>query len=367
MLYKIFRTLKSILIINFKIIYFKIINSKKKILIFYHPKKKLTNISVDHIEFLFSKNNKFNVIFCIGHEDANFTLNNYFFVSQRFLHFLPLVDFFLSSYVCDNFPKNCKKIYIHHDIYDTPVVDNKIQKNFLMRLKKYDFILLPNQISINYFKIILKKNKIKNKLVFENVGYLKLQYLKKIKKRKSLNLNKVVIAPTNIYSFGNLTIYPNIRKIISFLLNNTNYNIILRPHPSNREDSKFLKIKKIFENNSRFTFDDKKNYYQNYLTSDFMITDMSGTAYTYSFFTYKPVIFFVNLQEIKKKGFQKLNYFKNIKKIGYQTNNLPKLKNIIKKMKRNNRFKLRKIVDLESKIFSVKNSKKKILKILNNC
>ena len=49
---KISRTIQSILILNLKIIKFKILEPKKKILIFFHPKKNLTNISILHSIFV---------------------------------------------------------------------------------------------------------------------------------------------------------------------------------------------------------------------------------------------------------------------------------------------------------------------------
>ena len=48
-----------------------------------------------------------------------------------------------------------------------------------------------------------------------------------------------------------------------------------------------------------------------------LITDISGTAYTYAFLTNNPVIFFLKSKKILKKNkFNNLNYFIDINKVG---------------------------------------------------
>ena len=48
-----------------------------------------------------------------------------------------------------------------------------------------------------------------------------------------------------------------------------------------------------------------------------LITDISGTAYTYAFLTNKPVIFFSkNEKLINELGYGKLSYFEDRNKIG---------------------------------------------------
>jgi hypothetical protein len=57
-----------------------------------------------------------------------------------------------------------------------------------------------------------------------------------------------------------------------------------------------------------------------------MITDFSGTSYTYSFSTLKPVIFFSpNEIKLKSMSISKLNFFKDRNKIGLITINQNRL------------------------------------------
>ena len=73
----------------------------------------------------------------------------------------------------------------------------------------------------------------------------------------------------------------------------------MRPHPRdiNKNFYQNLKKKKIRITNF-FLFDDSNNYLETYNNSFLMITDLSGTAYTYAFLTKKPVIFFFQEEKI---------------------------------------------------------------------
>ena len=73
-----------------------------------------------------------------------------------------------------------------------------------------------------------------------------------------------------------------------------------------------------------------------YSNTKFLITDISGTAYTYAFFTKKPVIFFSSKEKLLKKyKFDELSYFIDRKKIGLIVQNFKELSNAVKKIKAN--------------------------------
>ena len=84
------------------------------------------------------------------------------------------------------------------------------------------------------------------------------------------------------------------------MLLKTNYKIIFRPYPANR-DSKLIKnIKKKFEKEKIFSLDMSDDYFEIYSRSLCLITDISGTAYTYAFMTGRPIIFFSNNESTLK-------------------------------------------------------------------
>ena len=159
--------------------------------------------------------------------------------------------------------------------------------------------------------------------------YLKLDYfLKKIKNNKNKICKQILIAPTNFRSFPTLTMQNDLDKIILNLLK-LKFKVIYRPHPSNLFEKKVLKIFYKYKNNDNFVFDKSHDYSKSFQSSDIMITDMSGTAYTYVVLNLKPVIFFNNEKEIKKFNYNHLNYFKSRTKVGYIAKNIKSIKKVL--------------------------------------
>jgi hypothetical protein len=66
-----------------------------------------------------------------------------------------------------------------------------------------------------------------------------------------------------------------------------------------------------------------------------MITDLSGTAYTFSFLTNSPVLFFSINEKKTFKDYSKLNHFTDRKKIGDIVTNINNLEKKIKKLIKN--------------------------------
>ena len=101
-----------------------------------------------------------------------------------------------------------------------------------------------------------------------------------------------------------------------------------------------------------------------------LITDFSGTAYTYSFSTNKPVIFFWKKNYGKLfNNLKKLNYFKDRNEIGYIVNSLKNLNNKLNKIRKNETLFKDKIKKLRNKRIqyfgnSLRITKKEIEKLL---
>ena len=78
-----------------------------------------------------------------------------------------------------------------------------------------------------------------------------------------------------------------------------------------------------------------------------MITDLSGTAYTFIYSTMKPVIFYSkNEQTLQKGEFKSLMYFKDRKKVGYIVRNKNELLKKAKKINKNHKTIKQKIYNL---------------------
>ena len=327
------RNIYSVLILSLIIIYFKL--KKKKIIFFYHPKKLLTLIHKYYIEDLLEgMNENYSIIY--GHEVNKNVGKKYFYIKQGYLKFILSIDLFISNNICDVFTRNSIRIYIHHDIYD-PWIHKKKEKLF-QKILKYDFIFLPNKKSIIMIQDFFRKNNSNSNNKIPSLietGYVKLDYIRKnVDSDKIIKKNSIVIAPTNLLSFEKLSMINYLEELINILLANVKSEIIFRPHPSNRKDQKILKIERIFKNNKNFYLDISDNYLNTYSKSYCLITDLSGTAYTYAFLTKKPVIFFSkNEKLINELGYHKLAYFKDREKIGIIIQDLKQIQNTINNIK----------------------------------
>ena len=355
----------SIIVINIKIIYFKFKN--KKIIFFYDPNKRHTQ-SINYIEDLFDNFGKEFLIF-FGFNSPNISGNKNYYIKYSFLKWIYKVDIFLSNNVCDIFTNNSIKIYLHHDIYDSPLIDLKKEKKLFQRLAKYDFLFLSNKKSTIMFNNFFNKynsNLSGNIPKIIETGYLKLDYLKKnIKTYNSIN-NNIVIAPTIREHIKKLSMFDDLKKIIEILLTNTASKVIFRPHPIDRKTHFTLEIEESFKNDNNFKLDISNDYFDTYLNSMCLITDISGTAYTYAFLTNKPVIFFSkNEKLINELGHGNLSYFEDRNKIGVIIKNsneifeiINNIKYIEKKIKISNSSLLKEMDYLG-------NSKNRIKKIIN--
>ncbi len=305
----------SLLIINLIIIYFKL--KKKKIVFFYHPKKLLTLMHKFYIEDLLEDmSENYSVIY--GHEINKNIGKKYFYIKQGYLKFIFNIDLFVSNNLCDVFPPRSKKIFMDHNIYDDPWVPRNKEKETCQRFLRYNFVFLSSETKIKAVREMFKEYNFEKFPNLKEIGYPKIDYLKKKYTEKlKMKKNSIVIAPTLFESIPEFTILDYLKDIIYELLKSTSYNIILRPHPANRNHTKIYELIKYFKNNTRFQCDSSENYIDTYAKSQILITDISGTAYTFAFLTLCPVIFFSpNDDPIKKNNYDKLNFFLNRIKIG---------------------------------------------------
>ena len=231
------------------------------------------------------------------------------------------VDYFISNNICDVLIKKAKKIYMHHNIYDDPWVPKNKEEQMCKRLSYYDYIFLSSEKSLQMTSQMFNEYKVINKPKLIEIGYPKIDFLfSKLNKEENKEKN-ILIAPTQIDGFPEFTIATHLKDLFTILLNNTNYNIIFRPHPRDRNNSIIKKLIINFEKNERFNYDTSENYIDTYCKSYLLITDISGTAYTYAFLTSNPVIFITpNESKLANYNYDKLNFFLDRNKIGKTIN-----------------------------------------------
>ena len=210
---------------------------------------------------------------------------------------------------------------MHHDISTAPLVDKNKEKDLFQRLIKYDLIFSPQKKScIMFHKFLNKHNKKKslgNIPTIYEVGYPKLDYLRRKKIKKNLSEKIIVIAPTDFRHVQKLSIYNELDIIIDLILKKTTYTIYFRPYPANLKSEKILRLIKKYINNKKFNLDNSNDYTDVYSKSRYLLTDISGTAITYSYFTNRKVIFYSRNEKLVKKMFYSDNsYFKDRNRFG---------------------------------------------------
>jgi hypothetical protein len=372
-----FKSLISVILINTIIIYSRI--NKKKIIFFYHPRKLAVGIHTFYVEDLLEEFRESSVII-YGYNDIKNLGKNYFFIKSSYLKLLLGVDIFMSANMSDVVVANSKKVFLNHHIYDSPLINFEKEKVLCRRFSKYDIVFLPSQDLIKLFNEMFARYSsfadIKKPTLIE-IGYPKFDFLeKKINNIKSLR-NCILISPTNIYFYSDpkFSLLNELDKLITELIDNTEFNIIFRPHPLNRRDPKILKIKNKFNNSSKFIYDASEDYSLTFSKSICFITDQSDTAYMFAFLTKHPVVFYSNKNleylinseesEIKKYGYCNLKYFKNREKVGaiisqaeFASEKINKIKNNLKKYELS-------ISELIKEIRYLGKSKKKFIEEIN--
>ena len=328
-------SIKSIIFINLLIIFKKIFNHNLKIVFFYFPVKSYQNNILELIDEI-RKENNLDVILAYNKGSSN-EVKNYdkaFFLNLGYLKYIQNIDIFLSSYIVYEFPNSLNKIYINHDIYDAPWVNPEIEKKLINILVRYDYVFLSSDISISDLKKKINQHpdikSNKNKISLINTGYLKLDHVYQNLKKNNSAEESILLAPTLSSLLTDYNLDKFVDSIIEEILKNDKFKLIYRPHPGdliNKE--KKLVIKNIYEkyrNQSNFSLDDNSSYLDSYKKSKILITDFSGTAYTYAFSKLRPVIFFSkNEKKLIKSELNELFYFKDRGTVGKIIQNIDRL------------------------------------------
>jgi len=345
------------------IIFYKIRNSKKKIIFFYFPVKAYYKNIIEVIDSLKQKKN-FDLYILYNKSSKEILKKNYhsFFFDFNYLKFIPFnnkllkkVNLFISSYVNYVFPPNSKNIYICHDIADAPMVNEDIEKKIFISLSKLNYIFLSSKNVVNYFyKKFLEFGHNPRKIPkLVNTGYLKLdKVIKELKKVKNLK-NYILVAPTFSEQMKNYNMSNKLKVIIESILLRGE-KVIFRPHPldlTNKGNPHIMeKILNKFKKYDNFFYDNSASYIDSYSKAKLLITDFSGTAYTFAYSTLRPVIFFSkNEKKFKKSKIINLFYFKDREIVGIIAKNLNQLLSSIKKINKKKEYNKNRIFNLRKK------------------
>ena len=130
------------------------------------------------------------------------------------------------------------------------------------------------------------------------------------------------------------------------------------------------KILNRFKKNENFLYDNSISYIDSYSRAKLLITDFSGTAYTFAYSTLRPVVFFSkNEKSFKKNKISKLFYFKDRNTVGLISKNINELLDSIKKINKKREFNKNKIFNLRKKRIKYVNKslKQTVMSISNIC
>lgn len=190
-------------------------------------------------------------------------------------------------------PYNCKVIYALHSLIG---LDGVYESTWF---DSYDYILCagPHQIS-DFRRWASEFPSLRGKYLISS-GYPKFdRILIQVSDLKSSTMQRftVVYAPTltneSNKSFASLNSHGE--QIIKSLLD-AKFKVIFRPHPVSLITSDAITIEPIkskFTENPYFEFDNSKDYLGTYSKADLMVTDFSGTGFTFSLSFLKPSVFF---------------------------------------------------------------------------
>ena len=231
------------------------------------------------------------------------------------------------------------------------------EKNLINALNKCNYIFLSSEIAISSLQKKLDEynehnTQSKNPLLI-NTGYLKLDHVYEKLKNDKVEENSILLAPTLSSMLIEYNLDEVLDSIINEILHNTHFKIIYRPHPVDRVNiKKNFFINNIYEkykDNNNFSLDSNISYLDSYSKSRILITDFSGTAYTYAFSKLRPVIFFSkNENEFLKSNFSDLFFFKDRNEVGKIVQNIDNLNEEIYSINKQVKFYSNKISLLRS-------------------
>ena len=171
---------------------FRLYFEVKKVVIFFYTGKGYRN-NLEYFRSFFDKNKyKIYTIFQYKLNERSEKVNDVFFIGHRWLRHLNTSDVLFTASVCTDI-RTKLNVYFHHDIIDTPLGDEKTERENYKIYLKTDIILVSNKFVRNKFINDLTKyfpKKIKPKIFY--VGYNKIN----INPKAQIN-NNILVAPTN--------------------------------------------------------------------------------------------------------------------------------------------------------------------------
>jgi hypothetical protein len=171
----------------------------------------------------------------------------------------------------------------------------------------FDYVLCGGPHHIEALRLLALRRPSLGGLKLIPAGYPKLDLMLAAREAKlpvSAQGGTVVYAPTHVIASNErlASLRRHGARIIEALLE-SGYQVIFRPHPMSFVDEDRLLVARIADShagNPKFSLDRSKDYTRTYASADLMVTDLSGTGFTYSLTFTRPCIFFAADEEAER-------------------------------------------------------------------
>ena len=195
-------------------------------------------------------------------------------------------------------------VYVFHAMVSTHLVYRKSAFDY------FDSIFCVGPYQIDEIRSAEKIYNLKPKKLipcgYSHLDNLIKKYRKKIEEIKTEdNQTRILLAPT----WGKNGLFETIIEDLIDELLNSEYKIILRPHPMTLKLSKkkISSIKKKFSSNPNFKLELDLPNFDSFLFSDIMISDWSGVALEFAFAFEKPVLYIDVPKKITNPHFEDIS------------------------------------------------------------
>ena len=207
-----------------------------------------------------------------------------------------------TSDIGNNILKKNKKIFYLYFFHSPMSTHKSYTPN---AFNNYDAILCNGEYQYNEILELENLNLVKNKILLKT-GYLYFDELKKYENYKCDD--QILVAPGWSKSNDDKSL-KNYENVIDYLLKNTEYKIVFRPHIEQIKRNKEIidRIHKNFINYNKFIFDQSKDNLDILKKSKFLITNKSGISIEFTLIFKRPVFYIHQSEKIHNLNFKKIN------------------------------------------------------------
>ncbi|OFX08858.1 MAG: hypothetical protein A2516_08945 [Alphaproteobacteria bacterium RIFOXYD12_FULL_60_8] len=204
-----------------------------------------------------------------------------------------------------------------HDIWDSPLGD---ENKFRNDARDFEYIAIPSKPALPLYERVLRYNPQEWRRVPQQTlipcGYPKLDStLARIAAQPPTPKTAIVYAPTvgfmsNVKEYGH-------KILLALATRFRDREIIFRPHPHDHNSQDMLYLIHFASRFQNITVDlESGDNYSSYARSSVLVSDLSGTAYTFAFTQLRPVVFFQPKVGSQFENMKDFAYVKNVPVIG---------------------------------------------------